>query len=85
MEAGDEIPADVIPPPLPPEAAFAYQAFNEIASDRQIGMMLGPIPFTAIEAYARRYRLRDLDEFDRFRGLIRTIEREQNRAIKGDV
>lgn len=73
------MPEDAIPPDIPEEALFAYQAFNEIATDRALGMALGPIPFMAIDAYATRYGIRDTDEFDRFRVLIRVIEREQDR------
>lgn len=36
----------------------------------------GPIPFTAIDAYARRYGIGegDIDEFDRFRSLIKAMD-----------
>lgn len=73
------MPEDVIPPEIPEEAQFAYAAFNELASDRAVGMAMGPIPFTAIDAYAWRYGIADTDEFERFRILIRVIEREQDR------
>jgi hypothetical protein len=80
-DAGDEIPEDAIPPEIPDEARFAYFAFNEFATDRQVGMGVGPIPFTAIDAYAHRYGIAG-DEFERFRLLIRTIESEQRRATE---
>lgn len=80
-DAGDEIPEDAIPPELPDEARFAYFAFNELATDRQVGMgRVGLIPFSALDRYADRYGIVDMDEFERFRMLIRAIEREQHKA-----
>lgn len=83
IDAGDPIPEDAIPPALPDEARFAYQAFNELATDRAVGMTFGLIPFTAIDAYAWRYGIADMDEFERFRILVRAIERERRSAIAG--
>lgn len=73
-DAGHSIPDDVIPPELLDEVRFAYAAFNQIGTDRAIGFSLGPVPWSAIDAYGRRYGLDDIDEFDRFVGLIRAIE-----------
>jgi hypothetical protein len=53
---------------------FVWNAYWELLSDRDIGMAHGPIPFRAIDAFARRYGLGDLDLFDRFRTLIRLME-----------
>lgn len=74
MDAGHAIPEDVTPPELPDECVFAYSAFAELMSTRGIGMDIGPIPWTAIDAYACRYNLFDLDEFERFVRLIRAME-----------
>lgn len=73
------MPEDAIAPEIPAEARFAYAAFNELSTDRAVGMAMGPIPFSGIDSYARRYGILDTDEFDRFRVLIRVIEREQDR------
>lgn len=35
----------------------------------------GSIPFSAIDRYAARYGIDDLDEFDRFRRMIRAQDR----------
>ena len=59
--------SDVAPPVLGRGLAFIYQAFWQLGSDRHVEQ--GPIPFTAIDAFARRYRIR-ADGFDRFRTLI---------------
>ena len=64
QEAGDEIPADAIPPELPIGFAFAYAAFRALISDREMGFGIGQIRFTTIDAYARRYGIIALDEFD---------------------
>ena len=66
-EAGLIPKSDVAPPVLGPGLAFIYQAFWQLGSDRHVEQ--GPIPFTAIDAFARRYRIR-ADAFDRFRTLI---------------
>jgi hypothetical protein len=66
-EAGLIPESDVAPPVLGRGLAFIYQAFWQLGSDRHVEQ--GPIPFTAIDAFARRYRIR-ADGFDRFRTLI---------------
>jgi len=51
---------------LEPEIAgfqFYFDAFQELSTSRQVGMALGPIPFTAIAEYFRIYELADFDEF----------------------
>jgi hypothetical protein len=42
---------------------FYFDAFQELSTSRQVGMGLGPIPFTAIAEYFRIYELADFDEF----------------------
>ena len=43
--------------------------------DRHTGTDLpGPVPFMAIDAYARRYGIDDKDEFDRFRFLVAAMD-----------
>jgi hypothetical protein len=39
-------------------------------------MGMGPIPFTAIDRYAARYGIDDLDLFDDFRSVIEGLDRE---------
>lgn len=34
------------------------------------------LPFSSIDRYAARYGLDDIDEFDRFRSLIRAVDAE---------
>jgi hypothetical protein len=59
---------------VPIEFAFAYVAFCALSGDREAGFGIGPIRFTAIDAYARRYNIDDLDEFDQFAGDVRLID-----------
>jgi hypothetical protein len=48
-------------PVLMPGSSFYYNAFLTLSSCRSMGMMEGRIPWTAVDAYARRY---DLDDDD---------------------
>lgn len=84
IEGGYPIPEDAIAPELPDECLFAYAAFNELMSTRAIGMDYGPIPWTAINDYAHRYRLEGLDEFDRFVRFIRAMESVVNAKLRHD-
>lgn len=40
-----------------------------------MGTALAPIPFSAIDGFARRYGVTDVDEFDRLRRLIGAMDR----------
>lgn len=53
---------------------FVWSAWWELHTDRPIGMAVGPIPFTAIDAYAGRYGIGALDAFEAFAGLIRAMD-----------
>ncbi|MDB5618469.1 hypothetical protein [Tardiphaga sp.] len=52
---------------------FEWTSFGSLSTDRQVGMDRGPIPWSAINAYAQRYSLVD-DDFDRFATLIRAMD-----------
>lgn len=56
---------------------FFGNAFRELSSDRPLGALggCGPIPWTAIERYADRYGIDDLDAFERFGRMIRAQDR----------
>lgn len=53
---------------------FHWSAFWDLNTDRPVGMGVGPIPFGAIDRYADRYGIADIDEFDAFRELIRAMD-----------
>lgn len=56
--------------------SFVWSAWWELHTDRPMGMSVGPIPFTAISAFADRYGVAELDAFDTFRELIRAMDGE---------
>lgn len=61
-------------PPLKRYLLPIWDAFHALAGDRHIGMGVGPIPFSAIDLYARRYGIADGDEFARFHALISAMD-----------
>lgn len=56
--------------------AFYVEAYQELGTCRDIGMGLGPIPFTAIIDYARVYDITG-EEFLDFHYIIRKMDRAQ--------
>lgn len=71
---GLPVPETCFAPELSDDLLFAYRAFYELTTDRAVGFAVGPIPFAAIDAYARRYGVDDRDEFDRLRDLVRAAD-----------
>jgi hypothetical protein len=61
---------------VPSHLLFYADAFWRLNGDRQIGMGLGPIPFSAIDRYATRYGITEVDEFDYFLRLIKVQDSE---------
>jgi hypothetical protein len=45
-----------------------------LSSDRSFGMSEGPIPFSAIDRYARRYGIDALDEFEAFLAIMQGVD-----------
>lgn len=77
IEEGRPVPPGYLDrPPVEPESAFVWEAFWELSSDRDSGFGEGDIPFRAIDRFAQRYGIDDLDEFDEFRSMIRGVDRE---------
>lgn len=64
-------------PELEPHLTLFSEAFSDLTTDRQLGAMggAGPIPWSAIDRYAARHEIDDLDDFDRFRRMIRAQDR----------
>lgn len=64
-------------PELEPHLVCYSEAFADLSTDRPLGAMggAGPIPWSAIDRYAARHEIDDLDEFDRFRRMIRAQDR----------
>ena len=77
LAEGRKVPAGYLARPMVrATAAPIWDAFNVLSEDRPVGFGEGPIPFTAIDRYAERYGITDLDAFENFRSLIRSIDSE---------
>lgn len=50
---------------------FYMDAFEDLSTTRPVGFGVGPIPWNSLDAYARRYTVRD---FERFNFLIRRMD-----------
>lgn len=62
-------------PALRRDLQFVWNAFWKLSGDRQLGFGgAGPLPFTAIDRYAARYRIDATDDFDRFAALIGAMD-----------
>jgi hypothetical protein len=80
LERGHSVPAAYLKRPrLHPQFQFYWDAFWELSSDRQVGMAIGRIPFSSIDRYAQRYDLDQVDEFDLFREVMRSMDAEFRR------
>ena len=49
---------------------FEWSAFFLLSTERQIGMGIGPIPWSSIDAYARRFGVGNRDAFEDFTALV---------------
>lgn len=74
-EAGRPIADHLIAPEWPIDCEHVVAAFNTLFADRDVGMGLGPIPWTAIRQYADYLGLRD-GEFSDFTFLLRQMDDE---------
>jgi hypothetical protein len=63
-------------PELSDDQFFYWTAFHQLTSDRQVGMGLGPIPYSAIRRYADEYDIVGRDEFQYFCGIIQAMDTE---------
>ena len=50
-----------------------WDAYRELATCRPIGMVTGPVPWTAVHEYATRYGM-TVDEEEEFLAYVRAIE-----------
>lgn len=64
-------------PALAPGLGLYLQAFEDLSPSRSIGFGgPGPIPFEAIDRYATRFCIDDIDDFDDLLRLIRALDEE---------
>lgn len=75
----------MFPPELVDGAGEFLSAFWELSTDRPSGFGPGPIPFTSIDAYARRHMIDDPDEFAFFTDLIREMDRAYLDKIRANA
>lgn len=76
-EDGEAPRALVERPDLPAHLQFAWAAFSELKTDRSEGFGgPGPVPFSAIDRYAARHGLTEIDDFERFVTTIRMLDGE---------
>jgi hypothetical protein len=74
IERGLEPPAQFYErPEIFPYNQFYWEAFWDLSTERQIGMAAGPIPRSAIIAYAQEYDIVG-DDFDLFYRMLRTMD-----------
>lgn len=60
-------------PEIEPYQELYWYAFNDLTTERQSGMGVGPIPVSKIEAYAKKLGLSP-DEADRFEIILRRMD-----------
>lgn len=76
IERGIEPPAWFFEQPeIDPHLHFHWEAFGELSTERQIGMGIGPIPWSAIKAYAEEFGIVG-DEFESFLHIMRAMDSE---------
>lgn len=63
-----------------PAWLFHWEAFNDLSSERQIGMGVGPIPRSAVKAYAEEFDIVG-DAFDKFYRIIRAVDLEYLKQV----
>jgi len=70
---------------VPARLAWIYAAFWELSTCRTVGMSMGPIPWTAVNDYARA---QDVISRERFLFLVRRMDdvlREDLNESQGDT
>lgn len=72
-------------PELTPHESFLWTAFHDLGTERQLGMGVGPIPWSVARQYAAAQGIDDEDGFSDFWAVIRLVDAEYvNQANKVD-
>lgn len=84
LEASGEAPAALRERPETPSAlTFWWRAFQDLTSARPIGFGgVGPIPWTAIDAWATRHGVTDPDDFERLASVVQALDAEHLALIE---
>jgi hypothetical protein len=61
-------------PTVPDHLVFLWKAFWDLSSDRQVGMALGPIPWSSIDRYSVRHGVNNIDEFEYMLALLKGMD-----------
>jgi hypothetical protein len=56
---------------------FYFGAYCDLQSDRQIGMDIGPIPWTSVVRWCRLHGIHDIDDIDTINRYLRAMERAE--------
>jgi hypothetical protein len=86
-EQGVIPPEDFYPPDVFEGAELYLDALDALQGERSLsiggmgGMIQGRIPFRAIERFAERYGIDDLDEFDRLRRIVERLDADEVKHI----
>ncbi len=76
ISEGRTVPDDFLnQPEIEIQNVFYWEAFWDLGSERQVGMGVGPIPNSAMQAFADREGL-GADQFEFFRGVIRAVDKD---------
>lgn len=82
IRAGHPIPPEIAnAPSLMPGLDLFYNAWLELSTCRSIGMVPGPIPWTAIHMYARHYQMTFQQE-ERLVQVVRILDNEYLKSVK---
>jgi hypothetical protein len=75
-------------PEIKPGLELYWKAFQDLSSDRDVGMGVGPIPWTAMHNWAARNHIRG-DDFERLvmvlRGLDAVYMDKQGKKARGKM
>ena len=69
----DQLPCVAARTDPAPHLLVEWEAFGALSTDRPVAMERGPIPWSAIDRFARRHHI-DGDGFERFHRLIRAMD-----------
>ena len=62
-------------PDIAEDCLWLWRAFHEVSHDRSFGYGVGPIPAMSIDAYARRHRIDDPDQYEMLVEVLRALDR----------
>ncbi len=75
-EMGQEIPDTIEEKPeVRPDLWLYWEAYLDLTGTRTVGFGIGPIPWTAIDGFARRHGLNGPDEFLTLKDIVWGIDR----------